>query len=342
MFPICVIFAPDGAIMGAIDDMGFLLGRRLARGAGWPIALGLAWALAASPGVHGQSDPGTLIQQLIRQAWVIGPADLGFPLLQQELLARTGLSGPALAAALQAGPYASPQALGSWTYYPLLSAQEGDLRRVAARHLPSLLLGLLSGPMRLGNAQLPATVGVAVFASSFAFAVALVELSGGQPVAFVLLPASPLIAAPFTISDLLIVQVLVGVIQSTPAPPLFPVALACPSLPQQFPFSVQVGSGLPLLVVTDAAGAVLFQVSDGGLGILRLSSSGPVLFYTLTLGSGATQIGFLFGAGSSLVRVPVGEPFRLVVAGGERRACLQAITWSFSFGAVLIGLAAHN
>ncbi len=87
---------------------------------------------------------------------------------------------------------------------------------------------------------------------------------------------------------------------------------------------------------------MLFQVSDGGLGILKLSSSGPALFYTVMVGSGATQIGFLFGAGSTGVRVPVGEPFRLLVTGGERTACVQAITWSFGFGAVLVGLAAHN
>lgn len=299
---------------------------------------------APSPSVQAQPDPATLAQQLIRQAWVIGPSDLGFAPLSQELLARTGLSGPALAAALQAGPHAPPKALSSWTYWALLSAQGVDLRQVAAGQVPSVLLGLVRGPAgaRLGSVPLPQPLGVVAFASSVAFAVALLDLSSGQAVAFVLLPASPLAAAPFFVSDLLVIQVLVGVIQSAPTVPIFPAALACPALAVQFPFSVQVGSGLPLVTVADSTGQMLFQISDGGLGVLRLSSSGPVLFSAMTTGSGATSIGFLFGAGSSAVRIPVGEPFRLVVTGAERTACVQGIEYSFGFGAVLLGVAAHN
>ena len=285
------------------------------------LAFGLVLTLGPTSNSEGQPDPGTLVQQLMRQAWVIGPTDLGFAPLRQELAARTGLSGTALAAALQAGPYASPRAFGSWTYWALLSAQGADLRRVAAQQVSSVLLGLLRGPpgSQLGSISLPQTFGVVAFASSLAFALALVDLSGGQPLAFVLLPSSPLLAAPFSVSDLLIIQVLVGVIQSTPTVPIFPVALACPTLAVQFPFSVQVGSGLPLVTVTNSEGQMLFQVSDGGLGVLRLSSSGPVLFSTVTTGSGATQIGFLFGAGSSAVRIPLGEPFRLL-ASADRYA----------------------
>lgn len=307
---------------------------------------GLVVALAPTSSlvVQAQLDPGTLAQQLIRQAWVIGPTDLGFVPLRQELLARTGLSETALAAALQAGPHAPPLAVGSFTYWALLEAQGVDLRQVATRQVSYLVLGVLRGPhsTRLGSIPLPQTFGVVVFASSLAFALAVVDFSSGQVVAFVLLPVSPVLAASFSISDLLMIQVLVGVIQSTPTVPVFPGAVACPSLAVQFPFSVQVGSGLPLVTVTDSQGQMLFQISDGGLGVLRLSSAGPVLFSAMTTSAGATSIGFLFGAGSSTVRIPVGEPFRLVVTGGEKTACVQAIVYPLGFGAVLLGLAAHN
>jgi hypothetical protein len=284
-----------------------------------------------------------VVQQLIQQAAVIRPSDPSFAALQQQFIVRVGLSSPALAAAFQNSPHGQLQDYsGGMTYSPLAANQALDMKSVATGQMQSALLGVLQVPAgaHMGSISLPAQLGVAVMAGSFV--VVLIDLTSGQIIAFILLPVSPILAVVF-FPAFSVIQVVIGLILTTPTilfPFPIPIPFACPGLPIIQPFNVQVGSGLPLVTVTNGS-QPLFQVSDGGLAQLRVTSFGPSLNFSL-MGAGIFSFGILIGAGSSQVQIPFATAFRLLVQGGGKTACIQAIAFSFGFGAMLTGTAAHN
>lgn len=288
------------------------------------------------------NDKGMLVQQLIQQATIIGPGAPIFTSLQAQFTAWLGLSGMMLAASFQSDARGMPQAYSGMAYYLLASAQGLDMRSVASGQVQSALLGVLQVPMgaHLGGVSLPGQLGVAVMSGSFV--IVLIDLATGQIIAFILLPVSPILAVVF-FPSFLVIQVVVGLILTAPTflfPFPIPILFACPALPTVLPFNVQVGSGLPVVTVTNGS-QPLFQISDGGFGVLRISSFVPSLSFSV-MATGLFSFGLIIGVGSSQERIPFGTSFRLLVQGGGKTACIQAVTFSFGFGAILTGIAAHN
>jgi hypothetical protein len=165
----------------------------------------VATAAPLVPVVRAQSsDMNVLVQQLNQQASVIGPTDPSFASLQQQFGAQMGMSGAMLAAAFQAAPQGAGQSYSGVNYFPLASAQNLDVRSVAAGQTPAALLGVLqfTASVRMGSMVLPTQLGIAVMSSPFA--VVLIDLATGQIVAFVLLSITPILAVTFVPSFTLI------------------------------------------------------------------------------------------------------------------------------------------
>jgi hypothetical protein len=119
-----------------------------------------------------------------------------------------------------------------------------------------------------------------------------------------------------------------------------PILFACAGFSMSLPFTVAIGSGQPILTVSNGSQPV-FQISDGGFGLLRITSFGASLSFSL-VATTVFSLGVIIGRGTSQARIPFGTPFRLLVQGGGKVACIQATAFSFFFGAVLTGTASHN
>lgn len=277
---------------------------------------------------------------LAQQAQVILPTDPRFNGLLMQFSSRIGLSGPGLANAFLTSPQASPVSLGNGiVYYPLVSAQNLNMTQVANGQIQATLMGVMTVPQgaTLGGTTLPQRLGVAAMTGSFV--VVLIDLSTGAIIAFLILPDTLILSFLF-FPAIIIIQVIVQLIFIPIFPFIFfPFFLACPALPNVLPVNVPVGSGA--ILVTNPA----FQIQEGGLFIMQpnllIKSFGPSLQFTL-MSVGSLQIGFIGGGSTGRARLPIGIPFRLLVQGGGKTACLQAAVISYLFGMVITGTLAYN
>lgn len=284
------------------------------------------------------------VGQLAQQAQLVFPGDPRF----EELHARWREQMPAVPQALQAQPRGHPISLGRGiTFFPFRSVESLDLRQIASGQIPAALLGVLQLPpgTKLGGHPLPPSVGVGAMHGSLVLV--LFDLTTGTVIAFVLLPSSLILVFTF-FPVLVVIQVLVHLIFVVPVGfpifPFLPVAFVCPALPNVLPVSVPVGSGVPLLSLPGA-----FEIREGspspppptGLPALQIRSLGPAVQFSL-LSAGGLQLGFLGGGATGTVRLPLGTPFRLLVQGGGKTACLQAVVLAFGFALQILGTIAHN
>jgi len=296
--------------------------------------------------VRAQGEPSQqTVVLLAQQAQIVRPGDPRFPQLLSKFTSQVGMSGQALAAAFLAEPLAQATQMGNGIiYYPLVSSQGMDMRLIASGQQQAALLGILEVPQgaTLAGGALPQRLGIAAMAGSLI--IVLIDLNTGQVIAFIILPAAIILAFLF-FPVLIVIQVVVQLIFIPVIGfpfPIFPIFLACPTLPNSMPISVAVGSGAPLLSLAGA-----FELRDGGFfGLpmqptLIIRSLGPALQYSL-LSPGSLQLGFIGGGSLGRAALPVGVPFRLLVQGGGKTACLQAAVLSFFFTLQIVGTIFYN
>jgi hypothetical protein len=296
---------------------------------------------------QGQQPSQETVVLLAQQAQVIRPGDPRFSGLSTQFAARMGLSGHALAAAFLSGPLGSATQLGNGiVYYPLLSSQGLDMRLIAGGQQQTALLGILHLPQgaTLAGGALPQRVGVAAMAGSLVLV--LIDLTTGQIIAFISLPAA-LILAFFFFPVLIVIQVVVQLIFIPVIGfpfPIFPIFLACPALPNMLPVHVTVGSGALLLSLPGA-----FELREGdispfpapGQPTISVRSLGPSVQYSL-LSPGTLQLGFIGGGATAKAELPISTPFRLLVQGGGKTACMQAVVIPFGFTLIISGTISYD
>lgn len=122
-----------------------------------------------------------------------------------------------------------------------------------------------------------------------------------------------------------------------PFPWPFPIVMpaACSGLPNQFPFTVAIGSGAPIVSLPG-----VMQIKDAGLffNALQIQSLGPALSFQRYSSFGMVQLGFIGSfSTASLPYVTLGT-FVLFVQGGGKTVCIQGVV---GFGSVY-GFASHN
>jgi hypothetical protein len=300
--------------------------------------------------VVGQSQQPTqqTVAVLAQQTQTILPTDPRFPALLTQFSARIGLSGPALTGAFVSQGLAVPLGNGM-SHTPLVSAEGLDVRQIASGQIPAALLGILTVPQgaTLAGVALPQRVGVAAMTGSLVLV--LIDLATGNVLAFLIVPEALILTFAF-FPVFVVFQVIVQLVFIPtiffpfPIFPIFPIFLACPALPNVAPITVAVGSGATLVTVQNGGNPV-FQIREGLLldpqPSLRIVSFGASLQYTL-LSAGSLTFGFVGGGSTGRARLPLGIPFRLLVQGGGKTACLQAAVISFGFGLLISGTVAFN
>jgi len=285
---------------------------------------------------------------LAQQTQVILPGNPQFNALLSQFIARMGLSGPGLASAFLTGSPGTATSMGNGITFNSLASAEGlNMTLIANGQVQAALLGTLTVPSgaTLAGIALPQRVGVAAMAGSLILV--LIDLSSGNVLAFLILPSSLILTFvlfPVSVVVQVIVQFLFIPTILFPFFPIFPVFLACPALPNTAPVSVSVGSGATLVTVNNGGNPV-FQINEGTLldpqPSLRIVSFGASLQYTL-LSTVNLSFGFIGGSSTGRARLPIGVPFRLLVQGGGKTACLQAAVISFGFSLVISGTVAFN
>ena len=312
------------------------------------LTFGPQTALLAQP--TAPSPPPSVIHQLAQQAQVVLPGHPQFGALLAQWQARAAALGlGATPQGLQAQPQATPIPLAQGaTFVPFQGASEVNLAQVAQGQLPAALLGWLQLPpgARLAGQPLPPTVAVGAMHGSLVLV--LIHVTTGQVIAFLVFPAAPIVAFTF-FPALVIVQVVVQLIflpaVGVPFPVFpwpWPVAFACPALPNALPVFAPVGSGAVLLTLPGA-----FELREGGPSpspsrpTLLVRSLGPALQFSL-IAPGTLQLGFVGGSAAGQAKLPVGAPFRLLVQGGGKTACLQGTVSGWFFPAMITGTLYHN
>ncbi len=122
-----------------------------------------------------------------------------------------------------------------------------------------------------------------------------------------------------------------------PFPWPFPIVLpaACSGLPNQFPFTVAIGSGAPIVSL-----AGVMQIKDAGwfFNALQIQSLGPALSFQRFSSFGMIQFGFIGSFSTASLPYSSLGTFLLLVQGGGKTVCIQGVV---SFGTVY-GFASHN
>lgn len=302
-----------------------------------------------TPTLNQTSSPQQVIPQLAQQAQVILPGHPQFA----DLLAKWQTHAAALGAApqaFQAQPQGTPIPLAQGvTFVPFQGASNLNLVQIASGQLPAALLGLLQLPQGANLAGQPLPQSVAVGAMTGSLVLVLIDLTTGQVIAFIVCPASLIVTFTF-FPVLVIVQVIIQLILfptfAFPFPFFpWPFAFACPALPNALPVFVPVGSGAVLLTLTGAfelreGGATPFPPPSGQPSLL-VKSLGPSLQYSL-IAPGTLQLGFVGGSSTGRAKLPVNAPFRLLVQGGGKTACLQAQVVAFGFALQIVGTLHYN
>lgn len=122
-----------------------------------------------------------------------------------------------------------------------------------------------------------------------------------------------------------------------PFPWPFPIVLpaACSGLPNQFPFTVAIGSGAPIVSLPG-----VMQIKDAGwfFNALQIQSLGPALTFQRYSSFGMVQLGFIGSFSTANLPYTLLGTFVLFVQGGGKTVCIQGVV---GFGTVY-GFASHN
>ncbi len=122
-----------------------------------------------------------------------------------------------------------------------------------------------------------------------------------------------------------------------PFPWPFPIVMpaVCSGLPNQFPFTVAIGSGAPIVSL-----AGVMQIQDAGwfFNALQIQSLGPALSFQRFTSFGLVQLGFIGAFSTATIPYTSLGTFLLLVQGGGKTVCVQGVV---GFGTVY-GFASHN
>lgn len=122
-----------------------------------------------------------------------------------------------------------------------------------------------------------------------------------------------------------------------PFPWPFPIVLpgACSGLPNQFPFTVAIGSGAPIV---NLAGVMAIKDAGFFFNALQIQSLGPALSFQRFTSFGSIGLGFIGSFSTASLPYSSLGTFVLLVQGGGKTSCIQGVV---SFGTVF-GFASHN
>lgn len=122
-----------------------------------------------------------------------------------------------------------------------------------------------------------------------------------------------------------------------PFPWPFPIVMpaACSGLPNQFPFTVAIGSGAPIVSLPGVV-----QIKDAGwfFNALQIQSLGPALSFQRFTSFGSFAFGFIGSFSTASLPYSSLGTFVLLVQGGGKTVCIQGVV---NFGTVF-GFASHN
>lgn len=122
-----------------------------------------------------------------------------------------------------------------------------------------------------------------------------------------------------------------------PFPWPFPIVMpaACSGLPNQFPFTVAIGSGTPIVSLTG-----VMQIKDAGwfFNALQIQSLGPALTFQRYTSLGSIAWGFIGSFSTATIPYSSLGTFLLLVQGGGKTVCIQGVV---GYGTVY-GYASHN
>jgi hypothetical protein len=110
---------------------------------------------------------------------------------------------------------------------------------------------------------------------------------------------------------------------------------ACSGLPIQFPFTVAIGSGAPIVSLPG-----VMQIKDAGFffNALQIQSLGPALSFQRFTSFGSFTFGFIGSFSTATLPYSSLGTFVLLVQGGGKTVCIQGVV---GFGTVY-GFASHN
>ncbi len=292
-------------------------------------------------------------QWLAQHARVIWPGDPQFALLHARWTQLVGAQGLA-PQGLQAQPTGQPIALGSATFTPFAEAAQLNLSQLAQQGR-AVLLGTLQLPAgaQLQGHPLPQQLVLGAMPGSLV--IVILDPSAGTVIAFIWLPSFVLLWWPFFPPIYCVYLILYWVFLVVPGPgpgpgpwpwpwwpwPLPAPGLGCPALPSNVPGTVSVGSGATLISLTGA-----FALREGGLDFMGrptilVQSLGPSLTFS-SVSAGFVQWGAVGGSSTGRAKLPTSGPFRLLVQGGGKTACLQGTVSGWFFPAMITGTLYHN